>query len=182
MQPFKTRPVTPADRAAVTETVKASWGGTTVVAHGTLYRVARLPGLIAERDGVMAGLLTYNIDGDALEIVTIDADPPGSGAGTTLIAAAQSLAWDRKLARVWLVTTNDNLGALRFYQRRGFRIIGVTPGGADRSRKMKPTIPTIGAYGIPIRDELTLELLLGEPGGDAHEDAVAAKWNPFGRK
>jgi N-acetylglutamate synthase-like GNAT family acetyltransferase len=179
---YSVRPTTPTDRAAIVAAITASWGGTTVVAHGTLFRVTQLPGLIAERDGRMAGLLTYHIDGDALEIVTIDADPPGSGAGTMLIAAVQALAWERNLAKVWLITTNDNLGALRFYQRRGFRIVDVSPGAVDRSRKMKPSIPTIGAYGIPIRDELTLELVLGEPGSDPHVDALASKGHAFGGK
>ena len=59
--------------------------------------------------------------------------------------------------RLWLVTTNDNLDALRFYQRRGWRLSAVYPGSVVESRKIKPSIPEIGAYGIPIRDEIELE-------------------------
>jgi hypothetical protein len=61
-------------------------------------------------------------------------------------------------SRIWLVTTNDNLRALRFYQRRGLRIVGVDPGAVDRAREMKPSIPTVAENGIPIRDEIRLEL------------------------
>ena len=71
------------------------------------------------------------------------------------------------LRRVWLVTTNDNLDALRFYQRRGLRIAAVHPGAVDRSRAVKPTIPLVDAYGIPLRDELIMELRLdGDPDTD----------------
>ena len=84
----------------------------------------------------------------------------GQGAGTALLDAVVSYARERGLRRVWLVTTNDNLDGLRFYQRRGLRIVGVTSGGVDSSRLLKPSIPTVGSYGIPLRDELTLELPL----------------------
>ena len=62
--------------------------------------------------------------------------------------------------RVWLITTNDNLRALRFYQRRGFRLVAVHPDALERSRELKPSIPEIGLDGIPLRDELELELTL----------------------
>ena len=55
-----------------------------------------------------------------------------------------------------LITTNDNVDALRFYQRRGFVLTELRPGAVDESRRMKPQIPLVGAYGIPIRDELVL--------------------------
>ena len=59
--------------------------------------------------------------------------------------------------RLWLVTTNDNLDALRFYQRRGLRITAVAAGAVDEARKIKPGIPLLGDHGIAIRDEITLE-------------------------
>ena len=60
--------------------------------------------------------------------------------------------------RLWLVTTNDNVDALRFYQRRGFRLTELQAGAVDVSRAtLKPSIPEVGDHGIPIRDELVLE-------------------------
>ena len=55
-----------------------------------------------------------------------------------------------------LTTTNDNIDALRFYQRRGFRMSALRPGVIDRSRLHKPEIPRTGDYGIPLRDEIDL--------------------------
>jgi GNAT superfamily N-acetyltransferase len=138
-----------------------AWGGVTMVVHGTTYDAAGLPALIASPSAQAAdeisGLLTYHLADDGLEVVTLDAFKRHAGIGTALIAAAHDLARAAGLARVWLVTTNDNLDALRFYQRRGFRITGVARGAVDAARAAKPSIPTIGDYGIELHDELTLE-------------------------
>jgi ribosomal protein S18 acetylase RimI-like enzyme len=156
----RVRPAQPGDHAWIVGTLTAAWGSTTAVAHGVAYDAGTLPALIAEDGGERAGLLTYVIADGALEVVTIDAVARHSGAGTALLAAAADVAREAGVGRLWLVTTNDNLDALRFYQRRGMRIAAVTPGGVDASRLLKPSIPAVGSYGIPLRDELTLELRL----------------------
>jgi hypothetical protein len=61
---------------------------------------------------------------------------------------------------VQLVTTNNNLRALAFYQKRVFRLVRLVPGAVEQSRKLKPSIPQVDAAGLPIRDELHLELPL----------------------
>ena len=58
------------------------------------------------------------------------------------------------------MTTNDNLHALRFYQRKGFTLAGLRPNALAQTRKQKP-VPLLGADGIPIRDEIELEMILG---------------------
>jgi GNAT superfamily N-acetyltransferase len=147
-----------ADRATIVSLLADSWGTTTLLAHGVAYDAATLPALLAERGGAVAGLLTYTVGDEGLEIITLDAVERRSGAGTALLAAAVDVARAAGARRVWLVTTNDNLDALRFYQRRGLRIIGVAPGAVDESRVRKPSIPLVGEHGIEIHDELTLEL------------------------
>jgi hypothetical protein len=63
--------------------------------------------------------------------------------------------------RLWLVTTNDTLDALRFYQRRGMRLVRLWVDATTEARRtLKPEIPLTGEYGIPLRDELELELIL----------------------
>jgi hypothetical protein len=57
---------------------------------------------------------------------------------------------------IWMVTSNDNLDALRFYQRRGYRLVTVHAGAIDMARRLKPSIPPIGNHGIPLRDEIEL--------------------------
>jgi hypothetical protein len=80
------------------------------------------------------------------------------------VAAARSVAAAHACRRIWVLTTNDNVDALRFYQRRGFRLGALRPGAVDEARRTrKPEIPEIGDHGIPLRDEIELELLLGDP-------------------
>jgi ribosomal protein S18 acetylase RimI-like enzyme len=119
-----------------------------------------LPGFAAFEDDRCVGLLTYEIEGDALEIVTIDALVEGQGIGTALLRAVEEVARAQGCRRLRLVTTNNNLRALLFYQRAGFRLVALVPGAVEESRKLKPSIPELDAAGLPIRDELHLELPL----------------------
>jgi N-acetylglutamate synthase-like GNAT family acetyltransferase len=161
MTALRVRAAGPDDRATVAHLITESWHAPILVVHGVTYDATELPALIAERDGTIVGLLTYHRDGDALEIVSLNAFTPGTGVGGALVDAAVEVARRAGLARLWVVTTNDNLDALRFYQRRGLRIVAVAPGAVDAARAIKPSIPLVGEHGIPLRDELTLEMAVG---------------------
>jgi len=137
-----------------------SWGSTKVVTRGKIYDACSLSGSAALLDGKEAGLLTYRIAGEELEVVTLDAILEKRGVGTGLIDAVKDLARKRGVKRIWLITTNDNIDALRFYQKRGFVLKAVYPNALELSRKLKPSIPAIGLYGIPLRDEIELEMIL----------------------
>ena len=116
--------------------------------------------VIRDPDLELVGLVTYELDGDACEIVTIDALEEGRGVGTALFEAVQEAASAAGCERIRLVTTNNNLRALAFYQKRGFRLVALVPGAVDESRRLKASIPTEDSTGLPIRDELHLEFLL----------------------
>jgi GNAT superfamily N-acetyltransferase len=150
---MRVREATEADRAALHSFL--SQRHSAVVARiGRVENALDHPALIAEDDdGALAGVLTYVVTGDECEILTLHAATQWTGAGTALIEALE-----RKARRLWLITTNDNVDALRFYQRRGFRLAELHPGAVDESRRrLKPEIPETGEYGIPLRDELLLE-------------------------
>ncbi len=156
-------PLEPDDRDWVQTFIAAHWGADAIAVHGTLYAPSALPGFIARLDGQRVGLITYQIGADACEIVTLDSVAPGHGVGTTLVEAMVAAARRAGCARVWLVTTNDNLNALRFYQKRGFALVAVHRDAVTAARALKPNIPLIGADGIPIRDEIELERTLVGP-------------------
>jgi hypothetical protein len=149
-----TRPAEERDRAALDAFHEKVWGGPYVVGHDERFDLRTLPTLVAEDETqTFRGALVWRKDGDTLEVVSIAAVAPGEGAGTALLNAAQEMP----VRRLWLVTTNDNLRALRFYQRRGMRITAVDRGAVDRARAVKPEIPLVGADGIELHDELRLE-------------------------
>jgi ribosomal protein S18 acetylase RimI-like enzyme len=107
-------------------------------------------------------VLTYVVDGDSCEVLTLHARERLGGTGTALIEAVERVAVEAGCRRLWLVTTNDNVDALRFYQRRGFRLAALRAGAVDEAREaLKPEIPRVGDHGIDLRDELELEKLLG---------------------
>lgn len=157
MGDLRVRPATAADRDAIVDMLTSSWGGSTMVVHATVYDAASLPALLAVQNGRIVGLLTYTVSDEGLEIVSLDAVVRRSGVGSSLMTAATEAAKQAGAERIWLVTTNDNLDALRFYQRRGLRIVDIAPGAVDEARAVKPSIPLRGDYGIPLHDELTLE-------------------------
>jgi GNAT superfamily N-acetyltransferase len=160
-RPIPVRPATEADRPTVLGFHREAWGGPLVVAHDTVFDLTTLTTLVAEGpDGRLTGVLAYQLDRDSIEVVSIQAVERHGGVGTALLDAAVDVARAAGCWRLWLVTTNDNLDALRFYQRRGLRITRVDSGAVDRARQWKPTIPAVGGYGIPLHDELTLELTL----------------------
>jgi GNAT superfamily N-acetyltransferase len=156
---MRVREATAADRDWI-ERFLDEHGSRRVARAGELVAPLDNPMLVAETgDGRPTGLLTYIVAGDDCEILTLHAVDQWQGAGTALIAALREMAARRGCNRVWLVTTNDNVDALRFYQRRGFRIASVRPGAVDDARRaFKPEIPAVGQHGIPLRDEIELEL------------------------
>ena len=159
-------PLGPAHRAWADALLTASWGTTLIVSRGAQHDAAQLPGFVALRGDTPVGLATYRLAGADCELVSLDSTVPGAGVGTALIAVVRDRAAAAGCRRVWLITTNDNIEALRFYQRRGFVLVAVHRETIRESRRLKPQIPLVGAHGIPIRDEIELELPLASPTDD----------------
>jgi GNAT superfamily N-acetyltransferase len=151
------RPIDDADRELVAAFCRRRWGSEHAVSLGRVFRFAELPGFVALSDGgAIEGLVTYLAEDDQCEIVSLDAVEQGVGVGTALLERAVEAARAAGCRQVQLVTTNDNMRALRFYQRRGFRLVALHPGALERSRELKPEIPETGLHGIPLSDELVL--------------------------
>jgi N-acetylglutamate synthase-like GNAT family acetyltransferase len=133
------------------------WGSEQMIMHGEVVRYDQVQGFIY---GDWLGLLTYLIRGKECEVTSLDSLLEGRGIGTMLIDQVLHEAKEMKCRRVFLITTNDNLKALGFYQRRGFELAAIHRHALDESRKLKPSIPLIGENNIPLRDEIELELLV----------------------
>lgn len=151
------RPAEPRD-APAREEFLSRWFSSRVARKGEIGKPLDHPSLLADRDGELVGVLTYVISGDECEVLTLHVEDRRGGIGTALISEVTKIARDAGCTRLWLITTNDNVDALRFYQRRGFRLAALYPGAVDESRQsLKPEIPLEGDYGIPLRDEIELE-------------------------
>ena len=133
------------------------WASNIIVTQGTSYQADLLPALIADLDGKPSGVLIYSIKNTELEIVSLNAIEKGKGIGSALLDEIEKIAKEHRCRRIWLITTNDNIDAMRFYQRRGYEIAFVHRHAIQGSRKIKPQLPFVGKYGIPIRDEIEME-------------------------
>lgn len=148
------------DRPAVTAFL-ADNGSLPVARNGELVDPLDHPAVLARRDGQLVGVATYVVEAESCELLTLHATSRLTGVGSALVAAVHDLAREAGCRRLWVVTTNDNIGALRFYQRRGFRLAALRPGAVDASRELlKPEIPSLGNHGIALRDEIELEMVL----------------------
>ncbi len=157
---FEVRTTCPDDMEWISRTLNACWGSTVMVSKGVLHNILEHPSFVAMQDGESVGLLAYNIVGDECEITLMQSMREGVGIGSALIDAAKHLATVEGCVRLWLITTNDNLRALHFYQKRGFTLAAVHPNALAQSRLLKPQIPLVGMGGIPLRDEIELEMVL----------------------
>ncbi len=159
------RPLGDDDRGWVRDFIRERWGDETVVGHGVVFRPASLPGFVLTDGGRRGALLTYAIDGDACEIVTIDAVVEGRGHGSRLLNEVARVAREAGCSRLRLITTNDNERAIGFYLANGFEVVEIREGAIEASRKLKPSIPLVNDRGVPITDEIEMERRLSSGDG-----------------
>lgn len=133
------------------------WGGETMVVHGKIFQAVDLSGLIARKMGQLEGIVTYWMENNECELISLDSLEQNLGIGSALLEEAERIAKSQGCWRIFLSTTNDNLRALGWYQKRGFRLAALRVGSVDAARRQKPGIPLVGESGIPIHDELELE-------------------------
>ena len=157
---FQVREKTLDDRKWILPYMEGSWGSERIVTRNTLYDATVLPGLIAEQDHKPSGIALYNIEDGECEVVLLESLVENAGIGSLLLDSVRRIAEIRECRRLWLITTNDNTPAIRFYQKKGFSFVAVYRNAIEASRRLKPEIPLEGIDGIPLRDEVELELLL----------------------
>lgn len=163
--PFYVRPLEKPDRNWVAEVADKHWGSTKIVTRGNIYYMHLLAGFVAVMgaegsDGEKIGLITMRHDESTneIELTSLNSLREGVGVGRALVEAVKHHAQAVGAKRLWVITTNDNLRALKFYQRFGFVLAAVYPDALQESRKLKPQIPLVGMHGIPLRDEIELEI------------------------
>lgn len=160
MLDFIVRSTSAEDQQWIEPFIVEHWGANSVVGHGVEYYPHELAGFVALQNKLPVGLVTYHILDQACEIVTLNSEKPGIGIGTALIASVKLVAMANRCTRLWLVTTNDNMDALRFYQKRGYELVQIHRNAVEKARRLKPSIPLYGIESIPIRDEIELEMPL----------------------
>src|SRR5262249_31100885 len=124
------------DRAGIERVLNRSWGSTTVVTRGKAHDASQLPALMAVEGDDIVGRATSRLVGGGWELLSRAAGRRGQGIASALLAGVANKARRSGCRRLWLITTNDNLDATRFYQRRGLRFVAVHPGAVDDARRV----------------------------------------------
>lgn len=142
------------------KTLKSHWGSTRILSRWRYHEAGDLPAFVATQNENPVGLATYYTEGDCCELVTLNSFVEGTGIGEALLFAVRDTARAAGCQKLWLTTSNDNLPALQFYQKRDMAIVAVHRFAIDEARKQNPAISILGYHGVPCRDELELEMLL----------------------
>jgi ribosomal protein S18 acetylase RimI-like enzyme len=150
------RPLHEHEGAWLRTTLRERWPHDLLTGRGRVREISELSALVAVDGDERIGLLTYVIEGEMAELVTLDALRPGAGVGASLIEALAGLAQAAGARQVLVMVTNDNVRGLRYYQRLGFRMTELRAGAIEELRRHRPWIPATGQDDIPIRDEIDL--------------------------
>lgn len=156
--PFDIRSMT--DRVALEALLRERWSDGTIFVRGRLVSPRDVEGVGAYSGAQLQGVATWRIEQGAFYLLTLNNITDRRGVGVALLAAVLGTARRQGFPFMRAMLSNDNIPALRFYQKRGFRVIAVHSGVVDMMRELKPSIPQLGFDGIPMRDELELEIVL----------------------
>lgn len=146
------------NREQINNFIRSHWFSTVMVVRGELFDMTILDGFVVYEGEKISGLVTYKISGTECEIMSLDSLMERQGIGTALINKVIETARENKCMKIKLITTNDNINALRFYQKLGFDMAKLYHNALDISRKLKPTIPLIGDFDIPVKHEIEFEM------------------------
>ncbi|MEP4768130.1 MAG: GNAT family N-acetyltransferase [Roseibium sp.] len=152
------RATTAEDHPDVLKLLLQRWTSPDILIDGEMIDASRLPGYTAWSNNELVGLVTLIKRENEWEILTLDSINRWGGVGSLLLDAAIDEIKSTGIDRLTVRTSNDNLDAFRFYQRRGFRLERIGQGVIDRERELKPGIPLRGDYGIEIHDEVLFAL------------------------
>ncbi len=140
-------------RPKVNQLIADEWAGPIVVTKGVAHDTSTADGFVSIDNGVLTGYILYTIQNHQCEILALQSLVENHGIGSNLIESVINIAKSSSCTRVWLITTNDNVHAIRYYQKFGFELTGVYINALDESRKQKPSIPQFGNEGIPLKHE-----------------------------
>ncbi len=154
-------PISKHNREQINAFIEQHWFSTQMIIRGEIVDMTVIEGIAAMEGDAIVGLITFRIKDGVCEITSLDSLREGEGIGKALLVKVIAIAKDKDCRKVCLITTNDNINAIRFYQKRGFDLVKVHLDAMMQSRILKPEIPLTGQNGIPIKHELEFELLLG---------------------
>lgn len=158
------RVATAEDHAWIVATARELLGDEVQVHSRRQFTVLDGEVLVVTVDGSPDGFATWDHDRDTAELLAIAVRGRRRGGGRALVETVRGRAQRAGCTRLVVVTTDENVGAQRFYATLGFGLTERRVGAVDECRRRyKPTIPP------GVHDELEYTTHLGH---DAHEETT----------
>lgn len=148
------------NRIKVNKFLKQYWFSTDMVVQGKVIDMTKLDGIIAIDNSNIVGLAMYDILNNECELISINSLHEHQGIGTTLLDKVIDIAKQNNCTKIKLITTNDNINAIKFYQQKGFDMVKLYCNAVDKARKLKPNIPLVGDNNIVLKHEIEFEKIL----------------------
>lgn len=147
------------DKTAFLALMMRHWGSHRMMIGLRVYDCAELPllGLFSAKGEPLA-VASWAMDSEIAVLCALHALSPGQGAAVQMLDAVKAAAKAKGAVKLRAMLTNDNLPAMGFYQKQGFRFSGLYVEAIDHYRSVIPTIIKTGHQDIPVRDALELEI------------------------
>lgn len=148
------RPIVATDRSWIAEESLVVGGPLMGTTTGTIDLRAH-PGAIAVQGDQRAGAIIWSDGGEERRFLALWSKFEGLGTGRALLEHGMEAARLAGCQIFRIATTNDNLRALKLYQRAGFRIERIHVGGFANvleTKGMTSAPLPVGQNGIVIRD------------------------------
>lgn len=156
---YNIQPIDPENREKVNRFIQKRWFSTDMLIRGEVVDLTKADGFVLfDASEIIIGLVTYIFRKEFCEITSLDVTAENRGIGTALIQQVAAAAKTAEYHKIRVITTNDNLHAFGFYQKRGFDLFSIHRNAVDHERAQKPDIPMIGNYGIPLKHEIEFEM------------------------
>lgn len=157
---YRIQSISPDNREEINKIIQNQWFSTDMVIRGEVVDLTKLDGYAMYDGEKIIGLITYRMTDQDCEITSFDSFRENQGIGTKILQKVIETAKSKNCRRMKLITTNDNINAIRYYQKRGFDMTNLYYNAIEQSRILKPSIPLLGDFNIPIRHEIEFQMQL----------------------
>lgn len=146
------------DKAAIADFMAKRWGSPRMLVGMHTYDVTEIEAQgLYDRDGGLLAFASWKLRDRTVVLCALHALQEGNGFATRMLEEIKQLARRQGARSIRAMVTNDNMPALVFYQKNGFRLSTLYVGAVDAYRPVMPGMLTHGYLGLPIHDALELE-------------------------
>ncbi|HUN12321.1 MAG TPA: GNAT family N-acetyltransferase [Rhabdaerophilum sp.] len=149
------------DKQILADFMIRHWGSPRMLVGMHTYDVTEIEGHgLYDAEGELLAFASWKLRERTIVLCALHALREGNGFATQMLNEIKKLARQTGARSIRSMVTNDNMPALVFYQKNGFRFATLYVGAVDAYRPAMPGMIRHGYLGLPIHDALELECLI----------------------